>query len=520
MKIVGVTMGKSLQVFLNVHEMLNEELSFGIPSLFVADSINFKKALRNYQTLEGADLLKEWELVRTGAGAKPDMERISRYERRFSDESLWNALLADRRIFFGRLCKSKQDYSPRFTYTQLMGILDTFLVAIDNFLEKAKPEIILSFGTATLGDYLFCLFAKEMRIPYLQLKSTKIKNYIALNDSAVGISGHLKARFFSKKPFTEDVVKESREYMRMIEQRGIRYEGAILFSRQRMMSRLFKAPLYLITDAIADIFRLLDPVVRKDNHIPPRFRSSFYKNIIHPIRTYRLGKNLPFLQVEDLEKQEPFLFYPLHFEPEVSLQIFGRPFQNQIETVRQLAMSVPVKMKVIVKEHPRSLGFRKASYYKKLLDIPNVKLVDPFLPAIEIVRRANIVAVVSGTIGLEAAVCRKPLIVLGTVPYQLLPDSMVRKVNDIERLGFYIKDLLENYTFERSALERYFCSVLSDSIPLDFYTVLLRKRGRYAPTEDKGTGEQKTQSDYELLASYLKNKIDLVTNQTVVSSVA
>jgi hypothetical protein len=229
--------------------------------------------------------------------------------------------------------------------------------------------------------------------------------------------------------------------------------------------------------------------------------------VVQPLKAWMLEKLVPFLAYEDLQGVKPFLFYPLHFEPEVSLQVFGKPFQNQIEVVRNLALNVPVGMKVVVKEHPRSLGFRKKSYYQKLHDIPNVKLVDPFLPALQVVKESEAVAVVSGTIGFEAAVCKRPVIVLGTTPYELLPGTMVRRVRALDKVGEELSDLLETYRYDRSALERYVAALISESVPVDLYTVMFRKSGRYSPKREQTTDEEKREVDYKRLAAYFKKRV-------------
>ena len=231
MKIVAVTMGKSLEVFLGLYELLEEELGLAPPDIFVADSYYFKKIENRYGILQEATLLKEWELTQKGKVAGPDLARIREYEIKLADPTFWNALLSDRRIFFGKLCKFKQDYKPRFSYKELLGILNTFLVEIDSFLEKSQPDLILSFGTATLGDYLFYLFSKERKVPYLQLKSTKINNYVSLNDTAVGISEHIRVRFQSTAPMEETIVHEAQKFLESIPAKGVQYEGAIISGR-------------------------------------------------------------------------------------------------------------------------------------------------------------------------------------------------------------------------------------------------------------------------------------------------
>lgn len=513
MNIIVSTMGSSIEVGAKLIETLKAKRVMGRIGFFVADSMAFKKftAKSSFFKDQNVFILKEWELTQKGKNAHPDMKRIDEYEKKLGDPTLWNALLADRRIVFGKFCKVKQDYKPRFNRTELLGILEIFLTEIEYFLEKTKPDIVLGFGTATLGDYLFYLFAKAKMISYFQLKSTKIKNYVSLNDTAVETSEHLKALFYSNTRIEEQIIKETKSFLDSVPRKGVQYEGAILSGKKRVKTRLIRSPLNIIRGVVSALKTWSDPVTRGDNHLPPPFFSSIYESVIQPIRALAIEKTFPFLRYEELKKNKPFVFYPLHFEPEVSLQVFGRPYQNQIEVVRNLALGIPVGMLVIVKEHPRSLGFRKVSYYRKLLEIPNVKLVDPFLPAIEVVKEAKAVAVVSGTIGFEAAVCQKPVIVIGKAPYTLLPQTMVRRVNSFEKIGEEFRDLLEKYNFERSALERYVGTIISESVPVDLYTILFGKGGRFSQERNESTTEQKSEVDYKRLADYFIKRIQAGT---------
>ena len=105
-----------------------------------------------------------------------------------------------------------------------------------------------------------------------------------------------------------------------------------------------------------------------------------------------------------------YVFFQLHTEPEVSLLVYGRPYVNQIEIVRMLAMSLPVDMVLVVKEHPWMVGKRSLSAYQKMLDIPRVKFAAPALEARTLVKQADLIAVVTGSVALEAAMLDLSLI--------------------------------------------------------------------------------------------------------------
>jgi hypothetical protein len=249
-----------------------------------------------------------------------------------------------------------------------------------------------------------------------------------------------------------------------------------------------------------------DPTIRFDCHIPGSIIPSLYYNFIQPLKALiiekKLRRNEKYLEYHELSAIGEFIFFPLHFEPEVSLQVFGRHYQNQIELVRNIAMSAPVEIKVVVKEHPRSIGYRPFSYYRKLLEIPNVYLADPFIKANNIVQNCTLVSVIAGSIGLEAAILQKPVITFGEVPYNVLPKTMVRPIKDLSSIGGQIIDLKKNYKYCQKSLEKYIYSFVKGSVPLDFYTAFLSKKNRYSENADNLGDNQRIQGGYDRLVNY------------------
>jgi hypothetical protein len=512
MKILVTTMGKSLEIGANLVELLGEKLPIENVGYFVADSLFFNQFIRRNKRFkdQAPMLLKEWEFTRLADNASPNWDLIEKYETTIGDPSLWNAIMADRRIFFGKYCKFKQDYPSRYTVDEMMIILENALEKTDQFLKKLQPDVIISFGLATLGDYLIYLFAKKKGIKYCLLKATKIKNFVMAYDDPFEIK-NIEDEMRASKPIPSDRKKEIENYISDIHDRGLKYEGAILSSRERLLKRILIAPKKLMVSMKYTYYMLCDPISRKDNHITASTINTIYTNLVNPIRAVylqsRLKMNVKYLEESGVEQIGPCIFYPLHFEPEVSLQVFGRTYQNQIEVVRNLALAAPVNMKIVVKEHPRSLGFRPFSYYKKLLEIPNVYILDPFVSSHRIIPFVTIVAVVTGTIGFEAAIMKKPVITFGHAPYSLLPDSMVIKSENQNELGHTIRSMLQNYRYDEEALHKYISAFISNAIPIDLYSVLLRKESRYVDDNIGLNRNDKERIGYHNLTEYLTKKL-------------
>jgi len=180
------------------------------------------------------------------------------------------------------------------------------------------------------------------------------------------------------------------------------------------------------------------------------------------IRKSFIDKNLE----HEIYPNEKFILFTLHQEPERVLLI-GAPFYtNQLEIIRQIAKSLPIGFKLYVKEHfsQQLREWRKISYYKEILEIPNVRLYHPTSNIKKLIEKSSLVISISGTIGLEAAFFQKPSIVMADLGYTILPS--VQKLNSIEDLPRTIKNGLD-MKVEANDLDRYLTILHEHSFDFD-----------------------------------------------------
>jgi len=153
-----------------------------------------------------------------------------------------------------------------------------------------------------------------------------------------------------------------------------------------------------------------------------------------------------------LEKVNKFVYFPLQFQPEAPIDVMAPFFSNQIETARQIAMSLPDDYTLVVKEHPDMVGYRTPSYIEKINRTPNVKLIDYRIPSEEVLRRTDMVISPNSTTMVEAAFYYKPVIQLGNLGTTLKLPNVFKHTN-LSTLSVKIKELLaldlKNDEYER-----------------------------------------------------------------------
>ena len=118
-------------------------------------------------------------------------------------------------------------------------------------------------------------------------------------------------------------------------------------------------------------------------------------------------------RIGDLPDHLKVVYFPLQTEPEQSLNVLSPEHTNQLATAVELALSLPADAVLAIKEHPYQIGRRTAHYYDTLKKIPNVVFLNTHEPSIDVIKRADLVAVITSSAGYEAAVLGKPVLHFG-----------------------------------------------------------------------------------------------------------
>ena len=520
---IFVTQGGRLELFYQVMLVMKESMTLNKIGFYTADSRFFNNFKKECPLIESSSffLLKEWEIVRESLNIKPDLSLLERYEKEIGEPCLWNALVADRRIYLGKKCAYAQDYKPRFDHEGMLAALQIGLQRMEDFFDKVQPDFIVSFQCVTIGEYLSYLFAKARGIPLLNLRPSRIQNYVYAGEDILEPSKRLNLtyQYFLENGIDPSLKNEAAGYLEDIRETNAMYEGVIPPSskppgssnkKKQNISNLFG--LRTLTGLLIGEYQYRFGKLKGDNHANGYIDPFINQHIVRPLRAGLMEKIFKhiYMKEEDLQHLK-YAFFPLHPEPEVTVYVYSKPYLNQIEAIRLISHNLPVGMKLIVKEHPWHVGKRTISYYRKLLQIPNVMLAPPEMKSRNLVSKGDLVTVISGSIGLEGLMLNVPVIVLGRAPFNFLPNSMMRHVTNPDSLGFEIRDLLENYQYEERAMQCYIAAVMKDSVAVDFYSILSGRKEAYNPNyfnRDEESGEIERKRQIKLLSDYLKRRYE------------
>jgi len=508
-----LTQNKTLAVFFEVMQALRAKEPQGTTGFYLSDAEFFHNFAQATPALTGGDyvLLKEWEILARAAQTVPDLPRLRAYEEKLGDPVLWNALVADRRIYLGRTATLVQDYPSRFRQDRMLAILQVAVEEMERLFDRVRPDAVVGFICVTIGDYLAYLVAKSRRIPFFNLRPTRIRNFFHAGESVLEPSRRLEEVFreLLREGVPPDLRNEASAYLGQVRQSHAMYEGVIP-AQPAGGAPVVKA------SSNSVLGRALRPVrnaaARWAVHRTPEFRhDTSYPGVVYPLwvkammplKKRALARTLGsrYVTAAQLAGLE-YVFFPLHKEPEVTLLVYSRPYMNQIEVIRNLARSLPVGMALVVKEHPAGLGYHPPGYYRKLLAIPGVVLVPPETKSRDLIEKARLIAIISGSIGLEALMMKKPVLHFGRIPFSILPETMIRRAADPDRLAWDVKEMLTHHRHDEQALLAYVAATMQTSVPIDFYSILLERSGVYRPSAGADETDPRARNIHRL-ADYL-----------------
>jgi hypothetical protein len=115
------------------------------------------------------------------------------------------------------------------------------------------------------------------------------------------------------------------------------------------------------------------------------------------------------------------LLFPLHVRPEASTSVCARFYESDLETVRNIAFSLPHRARLYVKEHPGGAGRNRRGFYRELKALPGVHLLPAELRLSDHLLEFDALICLTGTAGFQALRLGIPVLLLGRTFYETYP---------------------------------------------------------------------------------------------------
>jgi len=364
---------------------------------------------------------------------------LREFEENLQHKSLWRLISSDRglgRAFLHGAIGYDFDHQSDQNYIlrSFIGTIIKYQTVFDEF----KPDIYIpAIAMGDVGATIKEVICKKRNILYLSPSSARVKNYFSYSDNIQLLFPQIDETYskllkdynnndtrFAKAKELYSIIMNDLENPNYFERRNSRFNIA----KFDTLGRVIK---WFVVTVIGLLKVFTMNVVNKPSIIFKKCRYYLFYKI----------QNLLLTRPKFYDKfnfNDKYVYYPLHGAPEYSINIMGTMWLNQLNNIELLAKSIPADWNVYVKEHPGTLvaRVRPMNFFKKIKELPNVRLLPIDEDMHKIISNADMVAVVVGTAGLEAVLRGIPTISFADNSWDVL--GLSKKCTDIESLSIDI----------------------------------------------------------------------------------
>ena len=292
---------------------------------------------------------------------------------------------------------------------------------LQNLLDKERINLVLFFDFPHLFyDTLIYQIAKANGIRTLIVSSSPFPNRFfslaEIEDEGIFPLAHSED---SIAPYLIDPEENPNwDYMKGIEQ----FRGEFGKLCWRGISRLFWSLVAVERTKLLDV-KFISKTIGRMRAVAvalPKWRYPFHRHF-HSSHLDFYERILLYENVEtDFDRK--FVYFPLHYQPEMTTSTLGGCFSDQILAIEDLFCILPDDTWIYVKENPKQTGaMRGRQFFDRLDRIPNLKFLPSYANTFELIEKSEFVATVTGTVGWEAIRKGKNVLVFGLPWYRNLP---------------------------------------------------------------------------------------------------
>lgn len=415
--------------------------------------------LRDGQSdIQYAHLSSYQDLMWSARTAVADTEVLDWAERELGLDTLWRLFDADRTI-------------THFDYRQVLAAMSIFLGYFRREFSDHRPDAIISFATANLSAVACYAVARHFGIPYLEIAPTRLPRRALIADTPAGLRYERVDRLYEElRARPDDRLKAADTHIAAFRDTPSTPDGvnrAILINSSQASLHPRRA-----IGLARVIYMHYFGIYRQDTS-----EQSPMRKVLDAVRLNIRQRALRARGIFEtsLPADEPYAYFPLHFQPEMSTSVLAPFWVDQLTLIENIARSLPVSMRLYVKEHMPMVGMRPLAYYQRLKRIPSVRLVDPLLSSPELARRSQVVLTITGTVGIEALILGVPVITFGQVFYNSM--RCVFRCSAIEDLPGQIRRAI-GQSVDPNDVRTYVAALLAESFEFD-YDVWFSPRPQY-----------------------------------------
>jgi hypothetical protein len=343
----------------------------------------------------------------------------------------------------------------KLPYVEALSYATFLAIRLFELYRELRPSIIIGDFDA-LHSAIGLGVARKLGMPWFALNfSTIPRGSVAMCTgltpaTAVTLEPNRSAEL---RPYAEEML------------RG--FESRVTQAPAYVPPRLFSAN-FMLRHAPTQMRSLLQVLKRRgsrelrkySDNVKSYSLTAMFKDAFRQRRNLLLMRHRALLVEADCGR---YAFIGLHLQPESSIDVFAHFFSNQVRVIELISRSLPPTHTLLVKLHKSDVPNYSGAYLARLGQFPGVQLVSPHADTHNLIKNADLVFAIQGTIGLEAALLGRPVIMFGESPTLGFPSvSAVGKTLDLPRL---VREKLTEARPERREIVEAFARYLAPFYP-------------------------------------------------------
>ena len=356
-------------------------------------------------------------------------------------------------------------------------------------IEIVKPDLVVSTAIPhRLYDYVLYWLCQEKKIPFLMMDHTQFEGryfFLKNNFFTIGDKFSKQWHFFehsNDNKWENDLPEDISSRFEKVKLDYTSAAPAYMASEEKKKKQL-DSKLYLLKTGLQKLASDYLPYLlgqpadttvigrsaygKRANKKYEESEGNIYQNIFSLTHSFKYIKKLK--QAYDAlttppDYNEPYVSVFLHYQPEATTCPGGDIFVDQRLCVDSLLRQLPENWKIYVKEHPhqflkKRIGHtsRMRDFYDDLAKCPRVKLIPTEVNTFDLIKHSKAISTVTGTVGWEAIVRRKPVIAFGLCWYENYTKGVLRITDGESEKKIF--DFIQNYHYDEQSLIAYLSAV-------------------------------------------------------------
>ena len=354
---------------------------------------------------------------------KPDLDYLSNFEKKYGF-NLWKYALNERFFYL-------HNRFYKFEKLEILSILEQEIKLFESILDEVKPDYFLTYDPVHHHQKLLLDLCRAKGIKVLStILASGIKNNTIIVED--GATYDLIPNTILEKPFKENksIIENKESYDKI-------HQNYLQSRKTSFLNKLIALKDYLL-DFNSELI---------DSNFMYYGRSKL--KVLKDALSYELERNTNYKFLKKVstlspDLNVPYVYYPMSVDDEMNLLHYAPYYTNQIETIRNIAKSIPINYTLYVKEHVAGVlrKWHDANYYKQIIDIPNIVFISPQVDNNVLIKNSKLVITTRGYSTLKSLKYCIPSIVFGEQPTQIMPS--IFHVDSLNSLPNLIRDALRH----------------------------------------------------------------------------